>query len=441
MRSNFQLMKSLAEYTRMDPKKRVQRLRDFSNRLLTTEASRNQFQAFHTELKPELVQLEGRQLPQETMVFGNEKTAVNDDRVDWTNPMKINQMFQNEALTRWGIIFPKRCEPDTRNFLKLLFEVAKGMQYEMKEPKMIEIGDDRIGSYSSQLESFIQKDPKFVLIVLPNNSADRYSAVKKISCVDHAVPVQVVVLKTMQPKKGNMGGVKSIATKVLIQINAKLSGAPWTIKFPMAGVMTIGFDVSRDAVTKKSYGAFVATMDLKKRIQFFSSVAPHSSGEECSSHINVHVRKALKTYCEVNGCLPERILMYRDGVSDGEIHYIHNGEVKVLERTLKEVYAESGEGITPKFCFIVVSKRINTRFFINKPSGLDNPGSGVVVDSTVTLPERYDFYLISQSVRQGTVSPTSYNVIADTFGLTSDRLQILTYKLTHLYYNWSGTTR
>ena len=49
---------------------------------------------------------------------------------------------------------------------------------------------------------------------------------------------------------------------------------------------------------------------------------------------------------------------------------------------------------------------------------------------------RYDFFLVSQSVRQGTVSPTHYNVIEDSSGLTPDHFQRLTYKLTHLYYNW-----
>lgn len=53
----------------------------------------------------------------------------------------------------------------------------------------------------------------------------------------------------------------------------------------------------------------------------------------------------------------------------------------------------------------------------------------------------YDFFLVSQSVRQGTVSPTSYNVIYDSNGLSPDKMQMLTYKQTHLYYNWSGTTR
>jgi aubergine-like protein len=52
---------------------------------------------------------------------------------------------------------------------------------------------------------------------------------------------------------------------------------------------------------------------------------------------------------------------------------------------------------------------------------------------------RYDFFLVSQSVRQGTVSPTNYNVIFDTSGMSPDRMQRLTYKMCHLYFNWSGT--
>lgn len=51
------------------------------------------------------------------------------------------------------------------------------------------------------------------------------------------------------------------------------------------------------------------------------------------------------------------------------------------------------------------------------------------MDNVVTLPERYDFYLVSQSVRQGTVNPTSYNIIYDECQLGPDKYQQLTYKV------------
>lgn len=49
--------------------------------------------------------------------------------------------------------------------------------------------------------------------------------------------------------------------------------------------------------------------------------------------------------------------------------------------------------------------------------------------------DRYDFYLVPQSVRQGTVSATNFNVIYDQMELPPDKLQLLTYKLSHLYVN------
>lgn len=52
------------------------------------------------------------------------------------------------------------------------------------------------------------------------------------------------------------------------------------------------------------------------------------------------------------------------------------------------------------------------------------------------LCDRYDFYIVSQAVATGSVSPTHYNVIYDTSGLKPDHMQRLTYKLCHMYFNW-----
>ncbi|CAJ0936599.1 unnamed protein product [Ranitomeya imitator] len=79
---------------------------------------------------------------------------------------------------------------------------------------------------------------------------------------------------------------------------------------------------------------------------------------------------------------------------------------------------------------MVVKKRINTRFFAS--SQLQNPPQGITVDGEVTRSEWYDF--ISQSVRQGTVSPTYYNIVYDTGGLKPDHMQRLNYKPCHQYF-------
>lgn len=72
-----------------------------------------------------------------------------------------------------------------------------------------------------------------------------------------------------------------------------------------------------------------------------------------------------------------------------------------------------------RLAFVVVTKRIPTRFLARHNDTITNPLLGTVVDHFVTCPERYDFFLVSQSVRQRTVAP-SYNMIYDATGLKPD---------------------
>ena len=99
----------------------------------------------------------------------------------------------------------------------------------------------------------------------------------------------------------------------------------------------------------------------------------------------------------------------------------------------------------PKFTFIVVQKRGSTRFFWKQDNGyLANPPVGTVVDHSIVKQQSndnrsgpFDFYLISQETRLGTVTPTHYFVLTHPEnGIPLDRVQALTYRFTHLYYNW-----
>lgn len=169
-------------------------------------------------------------------------------------------------------------------------------------------------------------------------------------------------------------------------MNCKLGGTPWMTEIPGNNIMVIGFDVCHDTTDKsKSYGAMVATMDMKKSSNFFSAVSAHRNGEELSDHFALNVCKAIKQYHTEHGSLPDRILIYRDGVGEGQTDYVYQHETKVLISRLNEVYKKAGN-LTYRLAFTIVSKRINSRFF--KKGGM-NPDPGTVIDDVVTLPERY----------------------------------------------------
>ena len=82
-------------------------------------------------------------------------------------------------------------------------------------------------------------------------------------------------------------------------------------------------------------------------------------------------------------------------MGDGQIPYVVDHEVKAIHDTLINAGIEEKN---VKFAFVIVNKRINTKFIQKVGGNHTNPPSGTVVDDVVTLPERYDFFLISQSV-------------------------------------------
>lgn len=91
--------------------------------------------------------------------------------------------------------------------------------------------DDRQNTYVEKLEKCAHLNPQMIVCVVSNNNADRYGCIKKKCCVDRDIPTQVLIHRTITPKDGNVRSLMSIATKVAIQINCKLGGAPWMVNF------------------------------------------------------------------------------------------------------------------------------------------------------------------------------------------------------------------
>jgi hypothetical protein len=66
----------------------------------------------------------------------------------------------------------------------------------------------------------------------------------------------------------------------------------------------------------------------------------------------------------------------------GDIANVLQSEVNPIKALLMQTCRDA------KFTFIVVNKRINTRFFLKRGNQRDNPQTGTVVDDVVTLPNR-----------------------------------------------------
>lgn len=241
---------------------------------------------------------------------------------------------------------------------------------------------------SEELGQAANANPQMIVCIVSNKAADRYATIKKTCFITAGVPNQVIVHKTITPKDKSRGitGLMSVATKIAIQMNCKLGGIPWSIQMPVSGLMTIGYDVCHDPRDKtKSWGALVATMDMKKRNnEFFSAVNQHKSAEEMSNHLAANMVKALEQFYKINQELPERILFFRDGVGDGQTRYVFEQELQTIRKKMADIYYSHGIADEVKFTYMIVTKRVNTRIFFDRK----NPEPGTIVDDVITLPER-----------------------------------------------------
>lgn len=440
MRADFNMMKDLATHTRVDPQSRCRTLQGFIADINRSPEASAELSGWGLQFDTNLLSMGGRELPGETIYQRDIRYNYDTKVADWGKEMRGAKLKSTVNLEDWIILHTTRDAGIAKDFTSTLRKVCGPMGILVREPRRngFALNDDRTETYLRTIREEMKSPPQMVVCILPTNRKDRYDSIKKVCCLESPVPSQVIVSRTLSKKQMLM----SVATKIGIQLNVKLGGEVWALEIPLKDLMVVGYDTYHDSVRKgQSVGGFVASLN-PTLTRYHSRCTFQHTGMELADGLKVCMTGALRRYAKENGKLPERIIFYRDGVGDGQLNAVVEHEVAQLLQCFKDVLP-SGEEYKPKFAVIVVKKRVSARLFaLDQRSGHpSNPRPGSVIDTEVTRSEWYDFFLISQSVRQGTVTPTHYNIVYDTSGLKPDHFQRLTYKLTHLYYNWPGTIR
>ncbi|KAF0707393.1 piwi-like protein Siwi, partial [Aphis craccivora] len=277
-------MQDLSQYTRVDPTGRIAKYNNFIKRIHNTPKSADTLTQWNLTLSNKLITINARVLPEETL-YGDSHKYLSGKNANWTSNLRTLPMYIRAQIPCWVIVFPRTWRSDVENFKNTLLKVAHGLGFKLQSPTIVELRDTNMRTYSVELDHTINTiNPSFILCVIVSNRNDLYNMIKRKLCVSRAVPSQIVLLRNVQ--KNDM----SICTKIAIQINCKLGGAPWRVTIPEAvfsiGMMIIGFDVCHDKQNKnKSYGAFIATMN-DTHTSYFSCVEPHESGQELSTYFS-----------------------------------------------------------------------------------------------------------------------------------------------------------
>ncbi len=85
-------------------------------------------------LVPQLVEVDGRVLPQEDIYMANRVQFKSGPDVDWTRNLRTNEMLHTVTLKKWLLVFPGKLEQQARALFQSLQQVGTGMKFQIPTP-------------------------------------------------------------------------------------------------------------------------------------------------------------------------------------------------------------------------------------------------------------------------------------------------------------------
>ncbi|RUS30516.1 Piwi domain-containing protein [Jimgerdemannia flammicorona] len=355
-------------------------------------------------------------------------------------------------LTSWAIaVFGSENEmPNIAigRFIQELVNVCteRGMNVVNKNPKVVRgnrnedptVALDKAYSFASFRDpaTNIPVVPQLIMCILNDKAKQSrlYDPVKKWGDCKQGIVTQCVTYYPHVPRAQNQ-----YCNNLFLKINAKLGGMNIKLAPKMLGrwnevpCIIVGCDVTHAPIgsTSPSVATLVASMD-SSFARYAAEIRAQPLRREIIEDFGGMLKALLNMfYLRNNKAQPQRILVYRDGVSEGMFEAVKKYEIDAIKRTC----AELSVNFKPLVTYVAVQKRHHTRFF-PMDQNRDRSGNcvpGTVVDTGVTHPYEFDFFLQSHAGIQGTSRPTHYQVLHDEFQFKSDELQLLTYRLCYTY--------
>ena len=226
--------------------------------------------------------------------------------------------------------------------------------------------------------------PKLVMIFCPKND-QMYHEVKfygETEIKTFGYCTQIISENNVSNKIGK-GGIEAYISNVLLKINVKLGGInqivdpvqmPAVLK--KSRVMVIGADVTHAAHEQGfssksvpySLAALCASYD-DKFIKYYTTarvqeklIGEGQQSQEMITSIDEMFIESIKNFHKHNGGkLPDHIVYYRDGVSEGQFQTVLNEEIGRISGTFGSIGEKAKVKFAPKITLVIVGKRHHTR--------------------------------------------------------------------------------
>ncbi|CAA0823030.1 Protein argonaute 10 [Striga hermonthica] len=419
---------------------------------------------FGIKISEKLASVEARVLPAPWLKYhetGKEKDCL--PQVGQWNMMN-KKMINGMTVSRWACINFSRSVQDSvaRGFCSELAQMCQVSGMEFNPEPIIPIYNARPDQvekalkhvYHACMNKLKGKELELLLAILPDNNGSLYGDLKRICETDLGLISQCCLTKHVF--KIN----KQYLANVSLKINVKMGGRNTVLldaiscRIPLVSdipTIIFGADVTHPEngeETSPSIAAVVASQDWPEVTKYAGLVCAQAHRQELIQDLyktwqdpvrgtvsGGMIRDLLVSFRKATGQKPQRIIFYRDGVSEGQFYQVLLFELDAIRKAC----ASLEPNYQPLVTFIVVQKRHHTRLFANNhrdKSSTDKSGNilpGTVVDSKICHPTEFDFYLCSHAGIQGTSRPAHYHVLWDENNFTADGIQSLTNNLCYTY--------
>lgn len=396
-------------------------------------------QEFGIKVIDEMTEVRGRVLPPPKIQYGGDtRMQATPNQGVWD--MRGKQFHSGINIEVWAIACfanQRTCsDQHLRLFIKNLQRISEDAGMPIRGTPVF----CKYAQGSEQVEPLFKhlceeyRALQLIVVILPGKTPV-YAEVKRVGDTLLGIATQCVQVKNVTKTS------PQTLSNLCLKINVKLGGVnnilvptlrPKIFNDP---VIFFGADVTHPPAgdtRKPSIAAVVGSMDAHpSRYSANVRVQPHR--EEIIRDLSSMVRDLMIEFYKATHYKPVRIIMYRDGVSEGQFNQVLSSELRAIRHacTMLEV------GYQPGITFIVVQKRHHTRLFCrnqeDRSGKSGNIPAGTTVDVGICHPTEFDFYLCSHAGIQGTSRPSHYHVLWDDNNFVADDLQVLTYQLCHTY--------
>ncbi|CAB5198298.1 unnamed protein product [Rhizophagus irregularis] len=358
--------------------------------------------------------------------------------------LKNKRVATGATLGSWSVLaFSNERElPNQaiKHFLRELITTCNdmGMNIVMRDPPICHVDPSENTEESLKKAWFMAKEkarvkPQLILCILRYKSA-LYAEIKRVSDTVIGIATQCILSNNI------FRGKRQYYANVCLKMNVKLGGEnsfliPEHIKF-VADQPTIlmGADITNSSLgdyKSLSYAALCGSMNARAS-HYIASLRVQTGHAEIIVDLENMVKELLRTFYQTHRLKPKKILFYRDGVSKSRYIDVLESELTAIKDACHSLEAN----YKPTITFVLVKKRRHTRFFPIDRQNYDRTGNcppGTVIETDITHPFEFDFYLLSHAGIMGTSRPTHYQVLYDENEFDANRLQTLTYNLCHTY--------